>query len=484
MANSDFNSFMELLDVFRIKKFKEELQSSKATVEQLSQELASAQAVLKQTEALSLLEIQKQIEELQAQRSAVAAQLETEQIKAEQETKTLQTQLNENHAACQTHMDKLQRDIEATKKELVILDEAVLLQSFGFYKTRFNYEDSGAYKTALDKNADAQAKLIKEKSAATCPSNWTVDGDRAKGEKMVNDFAKLLIRAFNNECDASVAVVKYNNVDSMEKRIRKAFDSLNKLGERMHIALVTVFLNLKLQELYLTHEYQVAKQNEREEQKRIREQIKEEARIQREIEELKSKLIKEERHFDRAMETMNAQLEVAKTDAEKKLLEAEIQAIAEKKAEVEEQKKDVLYREQNTRAGYVYIISNLGAFGEHVYKIGVTRRLDPEERVDELGDASVPFCFDVHALIFSDDAPALENALHKAFHSRRLNAINHRKEFFRVTLDEIEEVVRTNFSKPVEFMKTFAAEEYRQSLMFRETDVSVNPPQGMEGHSA
>ena len=120
------------------------------------------------------------------------------------------------------------------------------------------------------------------------------------------------------------------------------------------------------------------------------------------------------------------------------------------------------------RAGYVYIISNIGAFGENVYKIGMTRRLDPQDRVDELSDASVPFNFDVHAMIFSDDAPALENALHKAFESRKLNMVNQRREFFNVTLDEIKEVVRKNFDKTVEFVDTPNAEQYRVSLKMKE----------------
>ena len=125
--------------------------------------------------------------------------------------------------------------------------------------------------------------------------------------------------------------------------------------------------------------------------------------------------------------------------------------------------KDIDYREANKRAGYVYIISNIGAFGENVYKIGMTRRLDPQERIDELGDASVPFDFDVHALIFSDDAPSLENALHRAFDNRRLNKVNAKREFFKVTLDEIKAVVRQNYDKTAEFIDLPEAEQYRVS---------------------
>jgi len=433
------------------------------------QNLANLQKVLKETERFTLEDIKREISELEARRvSSEAAAVEARR-QAEQITAQMQSQLNANDAACKKHIADLNREIEARKKQIIVLDEEILLQSFGFYRSHFNLPTSEHYKARINRNIDAQARLIKNKEAAVCPANWTVDGDRSKGEKMVRDIAKLLIRSFNNECDACIAAVKYNNVDSMEKRIQRAFESLNKLGERTHVSLINQFLNLKLEELYLTHEYHVIKQKEREEQKRIREQMREEARIQREIEEMKAKLEKEERHFDRALEAMKSQMETAKTDTERKLLESEMHTIEEKKAEVEKQKEDVLYREQNTRAGYVYIISNIGAFGENIYKIGVTRRLDPEERVDELGDASVPFYFDVHALIFSDDAPSLENALHKAFDERRVNAINTRKEFFRVTLEEIESVVHNNFSKPVEFTRTAAAEDYRETLMLRKS---------------
>ena len=135
--------------------------------------------------------------------------------------------------------------------------------------------------------------------------------------------------------------------------------------------------------------------------------------------------------------------------------------------DIDKAMKDVDYREANQRAGYVYVISNIGAFGENVYKIGMTRRLEPQERVDELGSASVPFNFDVHAMIFSDDAPALEAALHRAFEDRKVNMVNPRREFFNVTLDEIKEVVKKNYDKTVEFIDLPDAEQFRMSTLLR-----------------
>mgnify|MGYP002552706219 CR=1 FL=1 len=177
---------------------------------------------------------------------------------------------------------------------------------------------------------------------------------------------------------------------------------------------------------------------------------------------LLKKIDKERTHYGNALQTVIAKLSTCSED--------ERQALLEKKSEYESQlmdldkaKQEVDYREANQKAGYVYIISNIGAFGENVYKIGMTRRLEPMDRIDELGDASVPFDFDVHALIFSDDAPALEAALHKAFDTRKVNMINQRREFFRVSLDEIEAVVKKNYDKTVEFIRIPPAEQFRMT---------------------
>ena len=187
------------------------------------------------------------------------------------------------------------------------------------------------------------------------------------------------------------------------------------------------------------------------------------------MEEAKKNLVKDITHFTNALNSILSQLEDTSLSDEKR------QVLLDKKCEldiqIDELNKnlaDVDYRQANQRAGYVYIISNIGAFGENIYKIGMTRRLDPQDRVNELGDASVPFDFDVHAMIFSDDAPSLENALHKAFENKKINMINQRREFFNVTLDEIEEVVKKNFDKTVEFKKVPDAEQYRESLKMKD----------------
>ena len=320
------------------------------------------------------------------------------------------------------------------------------------------------YKDKLKELRDRQKECIKNDSAALGSTNWTVDGSQAKGRAMVKDNKKLLLRAFNVECDDIVANVKVSNLDKSIERINKISEQISKLGKTMSISITPGYIRLKIEEVKLALDFQQKKQEEKETLKELRAQEREEAKVLKEIEEERKRLKKEQTHYQNALDKILSQIEK----------NGETDDLLEKKAQLEAQINDtaaaienVDYREANRKAGYVYIISNIGAFGENVYKIGMTRRLDPQERVDELGDASVPFNFDVHALIFTDDAPGLETALHNAFESRKLNKINSRREFFAVSLDEIKAEVRKNFDKTVEWIDVPEAEQYRQSLLIK-----------------
>ena len=365
---------------------------------------------------------------------------------------------------------ELSNKIKLKKKDLILLDDEILMQEFGLYKPIYDFESSEKYKQAIDNLRVVQKEMIKNKSAVIYSNNWTVDGSKAKGRKMTNDNIKQIIMAFNIECDNLIAKVKYNNIQSIQKRIEKTFERLNKLNESNQVRLTSKYLECKLSELKLVHEYQVKKQEEKEEQKRIREELREEAKLKKELEEAKKNTLKDITHFENALSKLNEQLK------SNNLSDEEIKNLQLKKEELEKNidnlnlsLKDIDYRQENQRAGYVYIISNIGAFCKDVYKIGMTRRLEPMDRIDELGDASVPFNFDVHAMIFADDAPKLENALHKAFENKKLNMVNQRREFFNVTLEEIEKVVKENFDKTVEFKKEPEAEQFRQSLKIKDT---------------
>lgn len=364
-----------------------------------------------------------------------------------------------------TNINNLDAVILAKKAEIVMLDEEILVQEFGLYKPQFEFANSLDYKEELAKIRDFQKKLIKENKAVSGATDWQVNGSSSKGKKLVNDTQKLLLRAFNTECDELVSKVKYTNFDASLNRIYKSAEAISKLGTIMNISISPAYLNAKIKELRLAFEYQQKKQQEKEEQKAARAELREAAKLQKEIEAQRKKIEKEQTHYQTAYEKLLKQLNVNPDDSEllKKKEELETHLM-----DIDKAIKDIDYREANQRAGYVYIISNIGAFGENVFKIGMTRRLEPQDRVDELGDASVPFNFDVHAMIFSDDAPALENALHKAFEDKKLNMVNTRREFFNVTLDEIKEVVKKNFDKTVEFIDVPDAEQYRISQKMKQ----------------
>ena len=211
----------------------------------------------------------------------------------------------------------------------------------------------------------------------------------------------------------------------------------------------------------IEYEYYVQKERAKEEQRAIREQMRQEAEERRALEAEKKKIEKEESKFQGQIAQLEEQL--ASADADKVAqLEARLAELQSQLTAVKE-KKDVIATLQNGKAGNVYVISNLGSFGDNVFKIGMTRRMVPQERVDELGDASVPFPFDVHSFIFSDDASTLETKIHKMLNDRRVNKVNLRKEFFHITIDELEALVG-ELAPTAEFKRTMLAEQYRQSL--------------------
>lgn len=432
---------MGFLDTFKGNQFKNELE----TLRQEHENLKS----LMTPEMQDAFALKKEILQLQHQQK-------NELTKISELDKTI-TSKNKEIAS-------LEQTIQSKKDYIVWMDDEILVQEFGLYTPQFDFASSLDYKEELSKIRATQKDLIKNKQAVTGNMDWQVNGSAAKGKKMVSDTQKLLLRAFNNECDDLVSKVKYTNFDASLDRIYKSAEAISKLGTIMNISITQQYLSAKVRELRLAFEFQTKKQQEKEELKAARAEQKEQAKIQKELEEQRKKIEKEQTHYQSAFEKLQLQLELNPYDPDllKKKTELENQL-----SDIEKSLKDVDYRQANMKAGYVYIISNIGAFGKDVYKIGMTRRLEPQDRIDELGDASVPFNFDVHAMIFSNDAPALEAALHRAFADRKLNMVNQRREFFNVSLDEIKDVVKKNFDKTVEFIDTPDAEQYRVSMKMR-----------------
>jgi hypothetical protein len=323
------------------------------------------------------------------------------------------------------------KEIENKKKEIIVLDDEILFESFALYKPKFSFQTSAEYKTRLDYCREKQKQSIKNGYAVEANENWTVNNSKSEGKKMVNDMKKLLLRSFNNECDYCVDNVKFNNMEVNEKRVEKSFETLNNLGRIMQARINDSYKKLKYEELYLAFEYQQKKQEEKEAQKRAREELREQQKLEQEIRQAREKIAKDKKHFIQAIKELESKLQDASNDSIRSLILKKMEEEKSQLSELDKEEKMIDYREQNAKAGYIYIISNIGAFGEDVYKIGMTRRLEPMDRIDELGDASVPFSFDVHALIFSDNAPSLESKIHEHFYKNRVNKLNDRKEFFR-----------------------------------------------------
>lgn len=388
----------------------------------------------------------------------------------------------ESHlVSVQAHVATTQRDLEAAQAQLQAVqqqilgaEDTVLLESFALYEPKYQLTNSIDYKNRLDEIREDQKRTARGLSAEVDAwDNYAVELSKAQWKKLRKDALKLALRSFNSESEYCIDNVKFSNLEKMEERIRRSFETCNKLLNAMDVWWKDIVVERKLQELYLAHEYQMKRQEEKEAARQAREDQREQEKLEKEIREARAKIEKERRHFTSALQKLQLRLDAANDQQERDDLQTRIDELSSQNSKLDEEERLLDYREQNARAGYVYVISNIGAFGEGIFKIGMTRRLEPMDRVDELGDASVPFRFDVHALVFSDNAPALEAKLHSHFAAGRLNKVNGRKEFFRADLKEIEAVIRANYDAVVEVVHAAPAEQYRESLRLALPVVSI-----------
>jgi len=348
----------------------------------------------------------------------------------------------------------------------------------GIYEPIYDFETSEEYKKKLQEVILKQKALIKENKATLCSTEWKIQGSIAKGEANTKRFSKLMLRAFNGEANTIISKVKWNNFEQVKLRIEKSHIAINKLGEKQDIKILSKYKELKIEELHLEYEYQLKKQEEKEEQRRIKEEIREEEKAKREYEKAQKQAEKEERDYQKALDIARKEIESQTGENQAKLNE-KIRKLELALEEASSNKERALSMAQQTKRGHVYVISNLGSFGEDVYKIGMTRRLEPLDRVKELGDASVPFKFDVHAMIFSNDAPALEKSLHKSFKDKSVNMLNFRKEFFNVSLQDIQNKVK-ELEVEADFQILAEAKEYRETLAIIRKLNSVDENKSLE----
>lgn len=365
------------------------------------------------------------------------------------------------------------------EKAISIYREDVEFAEMGAFEPHFDFDTSEEFKESIRENRSKQKDMLRVKNregAIWCGTDWTVHNSRAEGKKMTNRAINLTARAFNGECDAAIANCTFKNWSIMHDRIQAAFDKINALNEVNDVHISRKYLEFKMKELDLVHSYKMKKQTEKEEQREIRAQMAEERKAQLEIErairDAEAEEARAQKALDKARKEMEAKL-AKMTEEQAEVYQTKIDALQDALTEAELKGQKALSMAQQTKRGHVYVISNIGSFGSDVFKIGMTRRLDPQDRVDELGSASVPFLFDVHAMIHSDDAPALENALHQYFDNQRTNMVNRRKEFFNVSLKDIKKAVYKIAGNDVDFVETVVAQHYYETLALRKKKEEV-----------
>jgi len=357
------------------------------------------------------------------------------------------------------YLDEVENRLKLYSNDLDLIDQ-------GIYEPVFSFELSDEYKQALIQNKEHQKEMVKHGKAVISEESWEIigaNGKKKSGEKLTKNNIHLTLRAFNGECDAIIAGVSWSRIHTAAQKIASLFNNLNKKNEINLIYISQDYLQLKLNELHLKFEYLEKLQQEKEERTELRRIEREEEKLRENIEDAEE----QEREFEDKL--LKIRQEIVQSVGEEKIkLQAQIDLLNQQLEEAHQKKERALSMAQQTKVGYVYIISNIGVFGENIYKIGLTRRLDPFERINELSDAALPFRFDVHAMIYSDNAPELESKLHKHFNDRRINKVNYRKEFFEAKLNEIEDIV-SELGHQALFHPIPEAKEYRQTLQLIES---------------
>lgn len=349
-------------------------------------------------------------------------------------------------------IDNTARQQKALEAEVIDVRNTISIQEFGLYDYDHPAEASAALANELSTLRVRIKQAVSGGLATSATSNFTFNNSVSKGRKFVRDMTKTMLAAYNAEAENCIKGVKAGRLDVARKRLDRIVTQIARNGQMIDLQITPYYHGLRLQELELAARHMDAvraeKEAERERRAELREQQQAEAELQRELE----RLHKEKQHYINtlcALEARGDELAAAQ--------------LRQKLEDVERAITDVDYRKANLRAGYVYVISNVGSFGESMVKIGLTRRLEPMDRVRELSDASVPFNFDVHALFFADDAVNVEAMLHREFAHKRVNRVNNRREFFYVTPQKVLEVLQQHNVAVVEFKIEPAAEQFRIS---------------------
>jgi FtsZ-binding cell division protein ZapB len=436
----------EHIPVFGARKLAEELQRENHELKRENQELKrqnqglrrenqELKAVVDRTGAMSLIDVE-----------AETKRLTTELDRLRAEKTDLQT-------ALETEKSKLEKEIQQASSELVETQGLVQMQDVGLYQYQHPAESSVALRGELDSVRGRIKEYVRSMAAISANHNFTYNNSAAQGRKFVDEMSRIMLRAYNAEAENCVKTVKAGNLHAAQARLAKAVAQIEKHGKMIDLRVTPSYHEFRLLELQIAADFQLKLQEEKEAEHERLEELREQRRAEQELEAERQRLKKEHAHYSNVVEKLHTSGDAAGAER-----------MREKLADVQRAIEHVDYRAANIRAGYVYVISNVGSFGRNMVKIGLTRRLEPMERVRELGNASVPFRYDVHALFFADDAVTVEAQLHQAFESKRVNKINPRREFYYLSPEEVLPVLKSTVGEVVEYTTTPTAEEYRLSL--------------------
>jgi len=361
--------------------------------------------------------------------------------------------------------EKILHNYRALKESFVLARDERNFQSVAFYKKNFPFITTEKYKDELNINYQKQREIIKQKRIVIEGTSWTVNGSLREGRKMTDLNIKAMIRSYNTECDNAITSLKHSNFENVQLRMDKSLESINKLNSKNELVICDEYHQLKVDELKLVYELKLFEQDEKEKVRVLREEERERRKVEREIKEKTLEYNNHQKEVEKELSALHKQN--IKTEENDTAVLNRISELYDSLELIEKKREELEYIHLVGKSGYVYIISNIGAFGKDVYKIGMTRRLEPADRIKELSGAAVPFEYDVHAMILTDDAPHLENHLHSVFNANRINLVNNRKEFFNVKLDQIKQEVFSIVGKNVVFEDEPVGKNYYESLAIK-----------------
>lgn len=438
----------------KAKKENEELRQYASQMQQytndLQQRVQELEHTLEETGAGDIVRVKS------AHAAAVAAHEEFILL-ADQKRAELEQGLAERHR----NITELQTKVDANRAELVSVNSQLELQDQGLFEFPHPAEASVQLGEQLARTREQIKQMVRSKQAVNATQDFHFNGSQSQGRKFINDMSKMMLRSYNAEAENAILTVRAGNLPAALKRVQRAKDQAERLGRMITLTISPVYHALRTEELTLAAQHLQAKQAAKDAEREERARLREERKAQAEMEKEKKRLEKERAHYENTIESLRQQ---GRLD--------ELGELESKLADITRGIEDVDYRAANIRAGYVYVISNIGAFGERMVKIGMTRRLEPLDRVRELSDASVPFNFDVHAMFFSEDAVGVEAELHRRFAAKRVNRINTRREFFYVEPAEVKRELAEIQGSLLEFTVDPAAEQYRESQKIAEAELS------------